>query len=243
EITESVEPAQDFGGNAVAAPFSSTFTTGEGPDLAVAVLLDLTPFQSATNVPVNALLRAVVNEQVDPITVNATSVRLQDAGATLSSTATLEPDGRSISIVPAQPLPANRTINFNFTGVRDLAGNFLPQQSPSFTTASAADTQPPTIASTTVLDGQTGVALNTSLQVLFDEAVNSQKLGGIVLKRGGQPVAATLELSSDHRTVTFKLAQPLAPNTTHTIEIAGVQDLSGNGLSPVAITFTTGTHF
>jgi large repetitive protein len=243
EITESVEAAQDFGGNPVVAPFSSTFTTGEGPDLAFAVLLDVTPFQSATNVPVNALLRAVVNEQVDPITVNATSVRLQDAGATLGSIATLEPDGRSISIVPAQPLPANRTLNFNFTGVRDLAGNFLPQQSPSFTTGSAADTQAPTIASTTVLNGQTGVALNTSLQVRFDEAVNSQKLGGVVLKRGAQPVVATLDLSSDHKTITFKLAQPLVANSAHTIEVAGVQDLSGNELTPAAITFTTGTHF
>ena len=128
--------------------------------------------------------------------------------------------------------------------MRDLAGNFLPQQGRTFTTGSAADTQPPAIESTTVQDGQTGVALNASLQVRFDEAVSSQKLGGIALRRGGQPVAASLKISSDHRTVTFRLAQPLVGNTTHTIEVAGVEDLSGNALSSAAtITFTTGTHF
>lgn len=244
EITESVELAQDFGGNAVLAPFSSTFTTGAGADFAAPVLLDVTPFQNATNVPVNSLIHAVLNDQLDPLTVNPTSVLLKDAGTPVDGTTTLELDGRSISIVPTQALQTNRTFNVSFTGVRDLAGNTLPQIDRPFTTGSAADVQPPTIATSTVLDGQTGVPLNANLQVTFNEALSSQKLGGIALRRGAQPLASSVEISADHRTITIKLAQPLVGNTTHTIEIAGVEDLSGNVLSPAAtITFTTGTHF
>ena len=244
EITESVEPAQDFAGNAVLAPFSTTFTTGAGADFTAPAFLDITPFQNATNVPVNSLLRAVLNDQLDPVTVSSTSITLLDAGTPVGSTATLEPDGRSISLVPTQALQTNRTFNFGFSGVRDLSGNTIPQTTRTFTTGSTADTQPPAIALSTVLDGQTGVPLNANLQVTFNEALSSQKLGGIALRRGGQPVGSSVEISADHRTITIKLAQPLVGNTTHTIEIAGVEDLSGNVLSPApTITFTTGTHF
>jgi large repetitive protein len=244
EITESVEPAQDFAGNAVLAPFSTTFTTGAGADFTAPAFLDITPFQNATNVPVNSLLRAALNDQLDPVSVSSTTVTLLDGSTPVGSTATLEPDGRSISLVPTQALQTNRTLSFNFNSVRDLSGNLIPQTTRMFTTGSTADTQPPAIATSTVLDGQTGVPLNANLQVTFNEALSSQKLGGIALRRGGQPVASTVQISADHRTIAIKLAQPLVGNTTHTIEIAGVEDLSGNVLSPApTITFTTGTHF
>jgi hypothetical protein len=245
EIVESVEQAQDVAGNAVLAPFSTTFTIGDGADFTAPALLDTTPFQNATNVPVNPLIRAVLNDQLDPVTVNASGVFLQDmqAGSAVAGSLTLEPDGRSITLVPSQALPPSRTFNIKLNGVRDLAGNLLPDTTRAFTSGSAADTQPPVIASTTVLDGQTGVALNGLLQVRFDEAVNSQKLSGVTLRRGGVPVPATLEVSGDHRTLTFKPVQLLSGNTTYVLGVSGVEDLSRNVLAgSQTITFTTGTR-
>ena len=241
EITESVAGAQDYAGNAVAAPFSTTFTTGDVADVKLPSVLDSTPFNAATNVGGNALLRVLFDDVLDPASVNSTSVFLTENLAPLAGTPTLEPDGRTVTLVQTQALQAGRSYTFVRQGVRDLAGNASTSNNASFSVGPATDTLGPTVTATGVQDGQTGVFTNAPLTVQFDEAVSSFRLSGVTLRRGGQNVPATLNVSGDHRTLTFKTVQPLAANTTYVLSVTGVEDLSGNALTASrTITFTTG---
>jgi hypothetical protein len=246
EITESVGGAQDYAGNAIVAPFSTTFTTGDAADVKLPAVLDSSPFNNASNVGGNTPLRVLFDEVLDPASVNSTSVFLSELFVILPGTPTLEPDGRTITLVPTQPIQAGHSYTFNRAGVRDLAGNASVSNTASFSVGPATDTQGPTVTATSVQDGQTGVFTNAALTVQFDEAVNSLRLGGVTLKRGGQNVAATLNVSGDHRTLTFKTAQPLVAFTTYVLSVTGVEDSSGNALTVNrTITFTTGpgAHF
>ena len=57
----------------------------------------------------------------------------------------------------------------------------------------------------------------------------------------GVAVTTTAVPSTDHRTVSLQLNQPLQANATYVFSIAGVQDLSGNVLAAGrTVTFTTG---
>lgn len=246
EVTESVGGAQDYAGNVIVAPFSTTFTTGNAADVKLPAVLDSSPFSNASNVGGNTPLRVLFDEVLDPASVNATSVFLSELFTILPGTPTLEPDGRTITLVPTQPLQAGHSYTFNRAGVRDLAGNASTSSTASFSVGPATDTQGPTVTATSVQDGQTGVFTNAALTVQFDEGVNSLRLGGVTLKQGGQNVAATLNVSGDHRTLTFKTVQPLVAFTTYVLSVTGVEDSSGNALTVNrTITFTTGpgAHF
>jgi large repetitive protein len=241
EVTESVAAAQDYAANDVVAPFSTTFTTGARADLKVPTVRDATPFQGATNVPVNALVRVLFDEPVDPASVSSGTVFLSEGGVAQPGSATLEPDGRTVTVVLNTGLQNNRSYTFTRNQVRDLAGNVLANSTSSFSTSNAADMQAPTVTSTSVNDGQTGVFTNVPLQVQFNEAVNMLRLGGVSLSRDGPAVAATLTASGDRRTLTLRTVQPLSANTTYVLAISAVEDLSGNVLATDrTITFTTG---
>ena len=240
-VSESVAGVEDYAGNAVAAPNSTTFSTGAAPDFTAPTLIEGTPFNGATNVPVNALLQLRFSEPLDPVSIHPDSAYLYDHQlGKIASTATLSADGRTLTYVPTEALAVNRGFYIYAYGVRDLSGN-LGYIYRSFTTGLEADAQAPTITGTSIADGLTGVPINAVLSVAFDEPVNEHKLGGITLSSGGSPVATTLVLSSDHRTVRLKLSQPLQQQTDYELVIAGVEDLSGNVLAAArTVDFTTG---
>jgi len=240
-VTESVAGVTDTAGNPVSAPNSVTFTTGNGPDFAVPQITDGTPFNGATNVPVNAVIKLRFNEPLDPVSVNASTAYLYDTTVgPLAGSATLEADGRTITYVPAQALAVGHGHYVYAYGVKDLSGN-LAYLYRSFTTALAADAQAPVVTATSLADGLTNVPTNAVVSVAFDEAVNEQSLTGITLSLNGTPVPASPVLSGDHRVVTLKLNQPLQTSAAYVFTISGVQDLSGNVLaSSRTVTFTTG---
>jgi hypothetical protein len=242
QLTDSMAPAQDYAGNAVLAPNSTTYTTGNSADVTDPTVVNATPFTGATNVPVNPVVRALFSEQIDPVSVNASTVYLYDTqtGNNVAPNVTLEPDGRTVTLVPSAALLNNRLYYFYMYGVRDLAGNQVFTYR-YFTTGFAADTQAPVVTVTSVRDAQTAVPTNAVLQVKFDEPVNSLKLQGVVLRVGGQVVPASLDVSGDHRVITFKPVQPLLASTGYAITVSGVEDLSGNVLAVnSAVGFTTG---
>jgi hypothetical protein len=249
QISDSAAAGRDYSGNTVAGPASTTFTTAPTADFDPPKLIDSSPANSATGVPVNAVLRAYLDGPLDPASILAGGVALRDgstSGATVPATVGLEADGSIVTIVPSQPLQTNHTYAATAVNLFDASGNqFATASLFQFTTGSVTDTQAPAITSTSVQDGQLGVQTNANLQVTFSEPVNTGALGGIVLRLGGIAVPATFNVSADHRTITLKLVQPLTANTTYTFSVGGVMDLSGNVLAtPATFTFTTaaGAH-
>ena len=99
----------------------------------------------------------------------------------------------------------------------------------------------PTVSSTDPADGATGVAINTSINATFSEAMNPEKISTVnfTLKNGTRAVAGTVRYAGV--TATFTPAHDLAPNTTYTARIKpGVKDLAGNAMAANFVwSFTT----
>jgi hypothetical protein len=240
-VTESLAALQDYAGNPLSVPNSTTFSTGNGPDFTSPQPVSGTPFSGATSVPVNAVIRMRFNEPIDPASVNPATTYLATAqGGNVAVTTTLETDGRTITYVPAQALATGQQYTAYAFDVRDLSGNVARVYS-SFTTGSAADTQAPVVMATSIVDGMVNVPTNAVVSAAFDEPVNEQTLTGITLMANGNPMPSSQLLNSNHRVVTLKLSQPLLALTTYTFAVTAVQDLSGNVLaSPATVSFTTG---
>ena len=240
-VTETVVGVEDYAGNAVAAPYETTFKTGGGADFSVPTVLDGTPFNAATNVAVNAVLKLRFNELLDPVSVNASTAYVYSSqdGATVGS-ASLGADGQTISYVPGQALAVGHQYYLYAYGVKDLSGN-VQYTYRYFITSFTPDTVGPVVTAMSLTDGLVNVPTNAALSVGFDEPVNEQSLAGLTVSLNSVAVASSMNLSSDHRMARLKLLQPLQANAMHVLSVAGVEDLSGNVLSVAqAVTFSTG---
>jgi hypothetical protein len=125
--------------------------------------------------------------------------------------------------------------------VRDLSGNtFSFQASLGFTTALAADTTAPVIVASNPPAGAVDVPINVKLQVQFTEALALHSLGQVSLLLGGQPVAVTTTLEDSQRRLLLTPEVPLLGSMFYVMRVTGIQDLSGNVITPVDVPFATG---
>ncbi|WP_445370981.1 Ig-like domain-containing protein [Methylomonas sp. HW2-6] len=231
DVTVAVDKAEDYAGNLV-TPLSHTFHTANGPDTAAPAVVEWSMAESATDVPVNAVLKVRLNEAIDPVSVTDSSFYLYDytTGAHVAATRSLSDDGRTLILVPEQALAVSRNYRLYVYYVQDMNGN-SEYDTRYFTTAIAADNTAPQVSAYSVEADQASVPTNGVLQVRFDEPVSGLSLGGVELRKGGDVIAVTRELSGDRRTLTLKLQQPLQPNTGYSLHVEGVEDLSGNVLA------------
>jgi hypothetical protein len=246
QVTETLGPTPaDYAGNALEGPASTTFTTGNTIDQEAPTILEVTPLANAP-VPLNSVIRVRFTEPLDPASVQpgngVTNFRDTTSLNPLPVDISLEPDGRTVRFIPQQPLVAGRVYVFQAPAVSDLANNIAAFNSAqSFTAGSVTDTQPPTVASTNVPDGQSNVPTNVVLQVTFSETLAPLAADSFQLKQGATVIPTKQTLSADRSSVSITLVRPLAPNAQHTLTISGIQDVSGNTqAAPMIINFTTG---
>jgi YD repeat-containing protein len=249
-MTLTISGVRDVAGNAVSAQ-TTNFTTGTGPDLIIPVVVSTNPFSGESGVPLNAPIQAQLNEPVDPGTVNGNSSALTVTDTTTSQQVTgstgspaLSANGQTISFVPSASLTATHAYGVTFGNgvIADLAGNPLGG-SPnfSFTAGTASDTTQPQVSGVSPANGLTGVPTNAQVMVQFNEPIDALTLNQITLTGGGT-VAVTQTLSNANMTLILVPIAPLNPNTTYTVTVTGVQDISGNSqASAPPTTFTTGT--
>ena len=124
------------------------FRTGGGVDTTPPTVVALDPGGSATNVPVNARVRAVMSEAIDATVVSTSSIQLTPA---VAGTVELSVDRRSLTFTPAANLAVSTSYTVQISGLRDSSGNLMATVTSTFTTSasSAADTTPPTIVGVT----------------------------------------------------------------------------------------------
>lgn len=156
-------------------------------------------------------------------------------------------DGRTINFLPSAPLAVERGyfVFFNFQGITDLAGNPLTCTvlcNFFFTTGATASTTAPGVVGVSPADGLTAVPTNAQVVVQFSEPVDGLTTNQVTLSGGGTAVNVISTLSNANQMLTLAPVVPLNANTIYTVNVTGVQDLSGNVLpAPVITTFTTGT--
>jgi hypothetical protein len=206
---------------------------------------------TAFTVSFNAFTGAGANDAIELEVRNS-----DDTIAFLKSVTT----GTSISI-PANTLSSGESytanirfihnVDSNTSSVAGVTGTAGYANDTQFTISTGGDggggggddTEAPTLAFTTPTNGQTGVAVNTTVNFIFSEAMAKQQL---IQWTGADASKFGYSWSSDGQFLTATYSGGFAANTTITYNLqagpTGFKDLAGNPLvTPAQGSFTTGT--
>ncbi len=111
--------AKDLGGNAMAANYVWSFTTGNSPQV---LLTD--PSNGATNVSINKTITATFNKPMDPLTINATTFTIKQGATLIPGVITY--NGVTATYNPINALAFNTVYTGTITtGAKDLLGNSI----------------------------------------------------------------------------------------------------------------------
>jgi hypothetical protein len=237
----------DPSAHAIAAQ-SITFQTGAGADFSAPYVAYSSVSNGATGVPLNATITLAFSKPLDRNTVNSSnygSYGIYDAslGQAVSTTVSVSADGTTVTYVPAANLSAFHTYYVYAQYATDLDGNAQTNSEITFTTGGAAVTTPPTVLTSNPATSASGVPLNVLIETQFSEAVSSTTLSQITLKAGSMPVPFSSSLVFAGSTLRLTPSSLLAPNTTYTVTVQGVQDLAGNTMAGAyTFSFITGAN-
>ncbi len=136
-------------------------------------------------------------------------------------------------------LPADGSYNLK-SRAQDTAGN---TETPSAGITVTVDNTPPTVTSTDPLEGQTEVAVSTTINATFSEEMDATSIdtSTFLLHDGVTYVTGTVTYDSPSTTATFSPSAALATDTTYTATVTtGVKDVAGNSMvSDKVWSFTT----
>jgi len=239
---------RDAIGNAMAAPFTSTFTTVPVADNTAPTVITVTPANGINNVSVGTNVLIRFSEAMDQTTINTTNITLRNTATSALVTGVVDynPATFLATFDPAVPLAqgTNYTVTVS-TGVRDVAGNALANQFTSnFTTQPAPDNTAPTILSVSPASG-TNAPPNTKVYVTFNEPMDANTINGTnITLRVTSPssaVAGTVTYNAAQNMAIFSPTSALTPGTGYTLTVTtGVNDAAGNALAATtASSFTT----
>ncbi|MBI1821811.1 MAG: Ig-like domain-containing protein, partial [Nitrospirae bacterium] len=248
-MTVTLNGIADLNGNAITTPFVSNFTTASSIDNYQPSVISYSPSYGQGGVPLNAKIKIVFSERINPLSVNGSSFRLNGPTGYVSGAITVSADQFSATYTPSSPLVANSYYSFNITnGVTDLAGNplFNPFSSYFYTSSVYADTTGPSVIRVSPVNGATNMPLNTNVVVQFNQPVAQTSINAqsVVLSKGGIPIDTGMSLEQGGtvlRIVSANLVS-LTANTFFQLTVTpGVTDLAGNPLtSQFTSAFTTG---
>jgi hypothetical protein len=242
----------DYAGNLFSEP-TATFMTAATPDYsAPTATLDFTYWQPG--IATNASFNCRYSEAIDPSSVTPSGLYIYSyvTNADVPVHYTFSADMMTVTMTPNSPLLANSQYIYYCNNAIDLTGNAQNNNSAGFYTANGPSSSGPTLLYANPPNGMTNVPVDTnqgpwdgsSLGLLFNEPFASESLGSITLTpNGGSPIPIGVYPQFGNTIAWVQLPWALAPNTQYTYNITGVTDMSGNAMTPVTSTFTTGTGF
>ena len=128
----TVTPAvRDSTGFALGSNFSWSFVTGAAADATAPTVSAVSPVDGSTGVCLTKTVNVLFSEAMDPVTVNAATFVVTDAGIAVAGTVRYDSASQVASFVPsgasgfAPSRPFVVTVKSGASGVRDLAGNPL----------------------------------------------------------------------------------------------------------------------
>ncbi|MBC7925675.1 MAG: Ig-like domain-containing protein, partial [Bryobacteraceae bacterium] len=197
---------------------------------------------------VSSVLDIELSEDIDPATVNSTTVQLRgpNNNSTIVTTSLTIRNGRIIRIAPAADLLPNVYYYwFVGAGVKDLQGQSLqnPQNTYFYTRNDATpDQNGPTVVAVAPPDGSTGIGVNALLRVTFSEEINPLTIDSNTVRISSgvaTSIPASISFGQDNREITLTPLASLPETSTVSIAINGVQDTSANPVTPRTVQFTT----
>ena len=243
-IALTLNGVTDSEGDALSpTPYTLNFNTGAAPDYNPPVFVTSNITYNQINVPVTTSISLTFNKPLDfRSAILGNTVVFQDATAGYPQVAaTVTPVGSSgLLVTPTAALSVNHYYRVYWSGLADLNGNTSAFGQIYFTTVLVAPPGGPVVTQIIPVNG-TNPPPNFSPMVQFDRAVSPTSLAGVTLTQGGNPVAATAQLSSGGTVLTLVPNSILTPGLPYVFTVAGVTDAAGNAIAgPVVRNFTTG---
>jgi len=222
---------QDLAGNALAAEYTLTFTTGAAPDTTPPTIILTAPVDGERDVAVDQAVSIKFSEALKTSTVSTATIKLYKGNTEVTSAVNLSGDTATVRSNTALAFNTTYEVRVS-TGVQDLAGNALASTySFSFATRWAPDTTAPTVVSTVPANSDRDVKVDTNIRVRFSEAMDASTIttATVRLFHDAIEIESTVSLSADTAILTPK-AQ-LNHDQRYEIRIlTSVQDLAGNSL-------------
>jgi hypothetical protein len=177
-----------------------------------------------------------------------TGVTLTQSATPVAVSTTLDSTSQVLTITPAVPLGPSVSYTLAVTGLQDMLGNSqVGTYTATFTTATGADLNGPSIVSYSPASGETGVGVNATVQVQFSKPLNpiSVNSNSLLLFRriDSYPVPVNFAITPYRTTVTLTPQSPLQNNTQYTMYVAYYTyptDVAGNNSASGSFSFTTG---
>lgn len=238
EITQAVK---DVNGNALFDQFTSTFTTA---DESAPTVVGVTPVNNVTEVPLDQSVVVTFNEPLGENQQLADILKIAPANAPaniVSGNYNLSLDRKTITFIPSS-FGSNIRYQISVSGQKDFFGN---TQNNIFTSSFVTINNNPRIAveNVTPANGAINVTRGTSVQILFNVAVNSGSVdfNSVKLKNGDNQVSSQFSFSNENRTVTLTPNQNLNDTTIYRLEVTtAVKDVNDIPLEQAFVSeFTT----
>jgi hypothetical protein len=229
----NVPLADDFAGNIPGGAWytvsTTTFRVGFSALGAPAIIL-ATPDDGSASLPLNVQFQAQFDQPV--LASSLDGVALFENGVPLPASARLEADGRTVTAVPERLPAAGSALKFVVIGVKNTKGvAMVGAHQASVTMGQAFDASPPTFRSSPG-SGQTEVPVNATMRLRFNEPLNKLTVNGSNIALTRSPfnvvVDAGVSLQDSGRTVVVTPGIALMSDTSYSVLIKGISDLSGN---------------
>ena len=235
--------AKDVAGNALAANYTWSFTTGTATaDVIAPTVASVVPANNGTAIAITSKPAVTFSEAMNPATLTSTTFTLKQGATVVAGTVAYS--GTTATFTPTAALAGNLVFTGTITtGAKDVAGNALAANYTwSFTTAASTptDVTPPTVLSAVPANSATGVAVTSKPVVTFSEAMNASTITAatFTLKQGATAVAGAVSYSGT--AATFTPSSALVANTVYTGSITtGAKDAAGNAIAAYTWSFTT----
>jgi hypothetical protein len=236
---------KDAAGNVMGGAYVFSFTTGDATAPSVTTVV---PANAATNIALNTTVKVTFSEPMNAGSVNAATFTLKNTltSAVVPATVVYDAATSSATLTPSGALLGNTGYTVTVTtGATDAAGNPLGAAFTSSFTTLNPDTTRPTVLSVLPLNNATSVAVNSTVQVKFSEAMDPATINGTtVTLRVTSPsaaVPATVTYDAPTNTAILTPTSNLAQAKNYTVTVTtGVKDLAGNALlNQFTSTFTT----
>lgn len=202
------------------------------------IVISTTPTNAATNVPINQIITATFNEEMDPETITETSFTVV---GTSPITGTITYEGITATFTPTNNLNPNTTYAVKISStVKDLNGNALQQD--YIWTFSTGATLFPLVIATSPTNNQIDVSLNKIVSANFNMPMDALTINTttFTLKQGNTIIPGIVTYNGT--TALFTPTNLLVANTQYTATITtGAKNLAGVDLQNNYVwNFTTG---
>ena len=219
----------DYSGNSLANDFISTFTTASYPATGNGSVSATSPGANATGVPTNSLLTLYLNRAVNPATLAGNFVvtvnGVVDPGTVAATAGNFE-----VQFTPTTPFPNSAIIQWSFSGVLDVYGDYFNGNSGTFYTVAAttSTTAPQQIAVSPICCGS-NVPVNTQVDIEFSSPIDPTTLAAGVNTNGTFAANFTLPFPNVIRVTP---TSPFSPSTFYGV----CTNSSLKGTNGVAVT-------